>query len=645
MSEDGKFTETGLKNLETVAGITAAETPVIGWVIGAAAFIAGVINWFSGDDTSSRIAELQTQLTALRAALDQLSDRINALAVQAAVTANRDTFRALMDNTDQIRLAVAEIQHTDANRRIALAGQLGVVADRFIRPTVDGYPYDLFLWMDVGDKPAVDENGAPILDANGVQRMDKVPVPNQFKNLPTLPFYLLAVTAWLGARELVIDDGNDASLDDDLGRLDRHLAATRVRPDFHNFELHLNINAPLPLPGNPDTLSLAELVMLLVVAEIVVETRYPENGQCRYHFVGRNYMTGGDFPANEVITYPQADKNAMCMPSADQAPPESEIEAQAAAGTKAIAAVWTLLNNARTTGRAGGQRVSPFFVGAIPYPEQFYVVKFDGAVDWFELLPSVNQPNVVGPRAVVASGASGWTRFKTVVPGGGPVFYGVQPDGHLIWMRHDGVSTGAPQWSERLVGYGWANFQRLIPGGNGVIYAVRQDGAMLWYRHNGTVDGDDFSTWAAPVELERPSLLRYLSAPRPGGGVVEVPVSEPPRPWTSFAHIMCMGRGILYVVTPEGDLHWLLHEGAADGRAAVSGGQRVGTGWASFQTLIASPPGRIYAIKPDGEMLYYLHAGWQTGDITPWNTPVTLGNGWAGQRQVLVLAIRDPSVL
>jgi len=163
---------------------------------------------------------------------------------------------------------------------------------------------------------------------------------------------------------------------------------------------------------------------------------------------------------------------------------------------------------------------------------------------------------------------------------------------------------------------------------------------MLWYRDNRTIDGGDASTWAAPVELERPSLLRYLSAPDRHGGWVETPIPEPPRPWTSFAHIMCMGHGILYVVTPEGDLHWLLHEGAADGRAAVSGGQRVGTGWASFQTLIADG-GRIYAIKPDGEMLYYFHAGWQTGDNTPWNTPVTLGKGWAGQRQVLVPAIRD----
>jgi outer membrane protein assembly factor BamB len=254
---------------------------------------------------------------------------------------------------------------------------------------------------------------------------------------------------------------------------------------------------------------------------------------------------------------------------------------------------------------------------------------------WLKLLPSEDEGRVEGPQTV----ATGWDRFVNVIPAGGPAMYGLQPDGNLVWTSHEGAADGTPRWAaERRVGWGWQDFLRVMPAGNGIVYALRKDGELLWYRHRGFRAGDGIATWDGPVIIERPIIFRPRSGPLD-------PDLRIPRPWTTFRHIVPMGDTAIYVVDGRGDMFWLRHEGARDGRPTLSGGQRVGVGWTDFQTLLTSPPGRVYAIRPNGEMLYYQHRGWATGgDVTTWNEPVTIGGGWTGHRQVFVLAPIDAMI-
>jgi hypothetical protein len=45
------------------------------------------------------------------------------------------------------------------------------------------------------------------------------------------------------------------------------------------------------------------------------------------------------------------------------------------------------------------------------------------------------------------------------------VLYAVQPDGGLLWYRHDGHGDGSFRWSgPKQIGNGWGGFQVLLCG-------------------------------------------------------------------------------------------------------------------------------------------------------------------------------------
>ena len=51
--------------------------------------------------------------------------------------------------------------------------------------------------------------------------------------------------------------------------------------------------------------------------------------------------------------------------------------------------------------------------------------------------------------------------------GEGGVIYAVQPDGRLLWYRHEGRDTGASRWTSGTgteVGSGWGNFKQVFAG-------------------------------------------------------------------------------------------------------------------------------------------------------------------------------------
>ena len=90
--------------------------------------------------------------------------------------------------------------------------------------------------------------------------------------------------------------------------------------------------------------------------------------------------------------------------------------------------------------------------------------------------------------------------------------YAIQPDGTLLWYRHDGRGDGSFTWAgPNQVGTGWQNFKHVFAGGEGIVYAIQNDGTLLWYRHDGR--GDGRLTWAGPNEV--------------GTG------------WQNFKHVLC----------------------------------------------------------------------------------------------------------
>ena len=132
------------------------------------------------------------------------------------------------------------------------------------------------------------------------------------------------------------------------------------------------------------------------------------------------------------------------------------------------------------------------------------------------------------------------------------------------------------------------------------LYSISADGSLKWYRHDGALTAGglyDAGSWGAP------------SGKEVGVG------------WNSLQSVFAVPGGVIYGVTPNGDLKWYKHTGSKMGLGLYdagswdpNSGKVIGTGWNGFRQLFATSDGIIYGIKPDGSLRWYKHDGQQTGN-------------------------------
>jgi hypothetical protein len=94
-----------------------------------------------------------------------------------------------------------------------------------------------------------------------------------------------------------------------------------------------------------------------------------------------------------------------------------------------------------------------------------------------------------------------WGQYLKVFCGSKGVFYGILPNGDLMWHRHEGYLDGQDRWSTDIprVGKGWNDMKAVAPAGDGVIYAVNKAGQLVWMKHRGYLTGEDL--WDGPVVI------------------------------------------------------------------------------------------------------------------------------------------------
>jgi hypothetical protein len=270
-------------------------------------------------------------------------------------------------------------------------------------------------------------------------------------------------------------------------------------------------------------------------------------------------------------------------------------------------------------------------------PVFIYFVNPDGRLMWARHNGAENGDGLatpgawVGPRPV----GRGWSEAEAVFSGGGNSIYLIGSNGLLRWFRHNGFNTGAgledpSAWlGGNDVGRGWHGLQHVFPGGNGIIYTIADDGILRWYKHNGLFTG---------VGLETPGAWE---GPKDVG-----------RGWGGLQHVFSGGNGIIYTISDDGILRWLRHNGFRTGAGlttpgAWSGPKDVGRGWGNLKHVFS--PGRdgiIYTIADDGILRWYKHNGFQTGAglATPgaWTGPKDVGRGWGEALKVFALMPSDP---
>ncbi|QDV19098.1 hypothetical protein Pan153_37610 [Gimesia panareensis] len=93
-------------------------------------------------------------------------------------------------------------------------------------------------------------------------------------------------------------------------------------------------------------------------------------------------------------------------------------------------------------------------------------------------------------------------------------------------------------------------------------------------------------------------------------------------------------RGVIYTVSPSGELYWHRHMGRFDGTNTWSeyGTKKVGmdgVDWGRFNKIFCNINGVIYAVEPSGVLRWYKHLGWR-GGLNEWaeGSGQQISSGW-----------------
>lgn len=213
-------------------------------------------------------------------------------------------------------------------------------------------------------------------------------------------------------------------------------------------------------------------------------------------------------------------------------------------------------------------------------------------------------------------------RFLTLVPGGNGVLYAIQADGHLLWYRNSGWTTGAPTWSNggsgRVIGSDWAQFVTVLASADGQFFALRADGSLLWYRYILSDANTGAGSW------------HPASGSQIGSG------------FDRFTRMTGGWDGVLYGLDAAGDMYWYRY--AADNGTNQWGantGARIGSGWNTYSWLMADPAGVLYGVERTGALSWWRYVvsdtatgagGWVNNGFG-----IQIGSGWGDvvQKQVL----------
>ncbi len=576
--------------LKTVETIYSALPPPAGPVFAAMFKFLDFVGYFgSADPVAQAIKLLRGEIDAIKKDLDTLKERVNRLAERVAQNENKARLNRLTDIRLRLESLINRIgnQPASASERDAIAFDAGQLADQFLDEP------DLWRWTDLETTRFLDDYGH---EAGPPQVNLLEP---DFKPLPAQPVYAMAVLTWIMAIDLDTGGNVDAVQRKHGGRLRRHVDQNRVRDGFDDVR-----QPPETLPEN---------VMTRITCRPVAQHKYALDRECLISIQCENIMQRRIFTVRDMVIPMPAGSAVACEAPGNLGEfDEREIEGQQ--GTETFRQLADLLERVLLTGSLRQQFIGRFGSSPTRGVAFIYAIDRDGDLFWYRQAANAD-PAAPGIWQGPEKAGNGWQGFTRVYPAGGNRFYGLTPDGELLWYSHDGFNDGAAVWRGPItVGTGWWNFKEILGGGDGVLYAIEPDGVLWWYKHLGYRDG-------APGQ--------WADRRRVGTG------------WQGFKSVFSTGGGVLYAIADDGSLLWYRHDGYADGSDNWRGPVAVGNGWHNFREVFAVSDGVIFAVQPGGDVFWYRHLDWQTGGRN-WQGPVAAAHGFAGYRQLFPLMPATP---
>lgn len=526
MPDQDAFTEGGLKLEASVASTMAEMLPAAGpagtaiaSMIGAVEFIAGVINWMKNDTSiPDALRSLQGQIDEVKFVLGMLDTRLSELVQQVAIDSNRQTLRDLMDYLDDVRNQNSAMQGApDLDTSVRIANESGVNLDKFLRND-----FDIWRWTDVVARDFINPQ-------TGQHQIEPTLAPLMFKNLPTLPVYLMAALTWLAARERVVHIGAQSRLLDDEARIARHLGAVSVRLAFDKYQ---SGDA-----GKPS--SIAENIKKRIQAFVNTSTRYPVDRVCKFSYDVQNWMNGKRKNGDNFDLLMESNNVLCTIDPTRLGPPPLELAFESEAGLDVLQELAVALQRVAAAGTLKEQVIAPFPHTEVYPPAILYFIAQNGDLNWYRNEESSHPDGSRDWRGPSKVG-NGWGDFIRVFSGGDAAIYAVRQDGVLLWYGHQGCFDGSPRWQgPHEVGHGWQGLPAIFSGGEYVVYAVEPDGTLLWYRHDGASYGGGVTTWTGRIAVNSG--------------------------WSGFKNVFSAGGGIIYAIRPDGVLLRYQHLGYSTG--------------------------------------------------------------------------------
>ena len=542
--DETRVTDGGLELESSITDTTLAVIAFAGGPQGAAIAVGlktmlmlkealGFFGYF-GSDTKIQDAlrSLQKQIDSIHIELKEINARLDELVENLAAVENRATLQRLLDyldDTKELNLSLLNTPYDDIALTVDIANEAGILVDKFIRKE-----YDIWHWTDVEVRKSINPK-------TGMLENEKYNARQKFKNLPTLPVYHMALLTWLTARERVVELGETGRLDDDTGRITRHLTAVSVRPEFDKYALE-NTDPLKPITrkiGSPE--SITEHIKWRIRARPYASHPYTDrNGMCHFTYALENWMSGERKGGSDFDLYVGKGSNIACTVNPHLlGAPSLETEAETEAGVDLLLTLAEVLQRVASKGRMKGSFIGEFDFTEIYLPSTLYVITQEDELHWYQNKES-NRPGGStfweGPKLV----GNGWAGFTSVFSGGGAAIYGVQPDGTLLWYEHSGYFDGSRRWKEpRLVDTGWNDFNTIFSGDEYVVYGIKPDGDLFWHRHDGAPTGGGINTWKEPKKVGND--------------------------WGHFKKVFSGGQGIIYAIREDGVLLRYKHLGYLTG--------------------------------------------------------------------------------
>ena len=605
--------EQGKKVFDDYSTVIGAAYPVAGALFKATGEMLDLFGYFgkSADPVGEAIKRINERLDILEKRMNDLDNRLQRLENKQLLAENRDRIRFLKDRHQQLQDLADELRQkpTERGAKVTLANRAQRIAGRFL----DDPEMDIWKWSDMREK-------------------DQVMLPADFKPLPALEYYVVALVAWVAAIDNATD-GDYEFVKREYGReLQKHIAFLTVRSGWNDAD------DPATLPENIRARVRCSLELLNSSPHAITRICAIHEG-CEDR-LARVLST----IAIHEETAPVGTEICNLPFSAKKMASEDELERMY--GTEVMEKLAEKLELLRTLGTARENYIGTFDPST--QTAQFlYAVKPNGDLLWYMHRVVTRKTGVLSPgtqppspterakrhdtrvgnldpriRLPAESGTfaksevthfldgpkrvgNGWQSFREVMPAGLSGVYALTTDGKLLWYRHNGFIDGSMKWDgARQVGWGWGNFRQIIPMGDGIIYAITLGGSLEWRRHAGYLDGrgpESPGAWEGPKSV--------------GSG------------WGDFKQVFAGGEGVIYAVTNAGVLKWYRNKNYMIGVRDWEGPKDVGTGWQNFKTIFSPGEGIIYAMRPTGELVWYKHDGYKDGSMR-WQQPVQIAADW-----------------